>query len=121
MQSFRDLKVWQKGHCLTLDIYKNTVGFPREDRYGLTSQPRRACSSVSANLAEGSCRGSDKDFARFVNIALGSASEVEYFLLLARDLHYLTESAYVALDEQVREVKRMLTGLKQRLMASCAD
>ncbi len=115
MQSFRDLNVWQKGHRLTLDIYRQTKRFPSDERFGLTSQIRRACAAICANLAEGCCRHSDKDFARFVDIALGSASEVEYFLLLARDLNHVSEDQYAALVEQTREVKRMLTGLNQRL------
>ncbi len=115
MQSFRDLNVWQKAHRLTLRIYSLTGGFPQDERFGLTSQLRRACASVCANLAEGCCRKSDKDFARFVDIAMGSGSEVEYFLLLARDLNHLTECDYASLDEQIQEVKRMLTGLNHRL------
>ena len=105
MQSFRDLRVWQKGHQLTLQVYEVTATFPKDERFGLTSQLRRACASICANLAEGACRISDKDFARFVDIALGSASEVEYFLLLSRDLKYVTESDHAALDEQIREIK----------------
>ena len=100
---------------MTLEIYKVTSGFPSNERFGLTSQLRRACASICANLAEGCCRTSDKDFARFVDMALGSASEVEYFLLLARDLSHVIESEHASLDEQIREVKRMLTGLNQRL------
>ncbi len=121
MQNFRELNVWQKGHRLTLDVYKITVGFPQDERFGLTSQLRRACASICANLAEGCCRNSDKDFARFVDIGLGSASEVEYSLLLARDLSYLTETEYARLDERVQEVKRMLTGLNQRLRSKSAS
>ena len=115
MQDFRDLSVWQKAHELTLRVYRMTASFPQDERFGLTSQLRRACASVGANLAEGCCRHGDADFARFVDFALGSAGEVEYFLLLARDLDHLTVSEYAAVDEQVREIKRMLTGLKQRL------
>ena len=115
MQSFRNLNVWRKAHELTLRIYSLTGGFPQDERFGLTSQLRRACASIGANLAEGCCRNSDRDFARFVDIAMGSGSEVEYFLLLARDLNHLTESDYASLDEEILEVKRMLTGLMQRL------
>ena len=115
MQDFRDLQVWEKAHGLTLEIYDVTKGFPQDERFGLTSQLRRACASICANLAEGCCRHSDRDFARFVDMAMGSGSEVEYFLLLARDLNHLTESDYASLDEQSREVKRMLTGLNQLL------
>src|SRR4051794_33722106 len=108
VQDFRNLKVWQKAHALTLAVYRGTHGFPGDERFGLTSQLRRSCASISANLAEGCARGGDNDFARFVSIAAGSASETDYHLLLARDLHYLEESEYQSLFEQVCEVKRML-------------
>jgi four helix bundle protein len=78
VQDFRDLKVWQKAHELTLAVYRVTAGFPREEQYGIVSQLRRAAASVPANLAEGRCRRTDRDFGRFVGIALGSASETEY-------------------------------------------
>jgi four helix bundle protein len=87
MQDFRNLKVWEKAHALTLDVYRTTRSFPSDERFGLTNQLRRSCSSVPANLAEGCARFSDIDFARFVNNAAGSASETDYHLLLARDLH----------------------------------
>ena len=78
MQNFRNLKVWQKAHMLTLDVYKATKSFPREEMYGLTSQIRRASVSIAANIAEGTCRNGDADFGRFLQMAAGSASEVEY-------------------------------------------
>ncbi len=84
MQDFRKLKVWSKAHVLTLDVYKASEAFPREEIYGLTSQLRRASVSIGANIAEGTCRKGDVDFARFLQMAAGSASEVEYHLLLAR-------------------------------------
>jgi four helix bundle protein len=115
MQSFRDLKVWQKAHELTLGVYKSTASFPREELYGLTSQLRRAAASVPANLAEGRCRRGDREFARFVGIALGSASETEYHLLLARDLGFLPQAEHESLAGQVEEVKRMLSVLYDRL------
>ena len=87
MKDFRDLQVWQKAHGLTLAIYRVTVTFPRQELYGLTTQLRRASSSIAANLAEGCGRNSDAEFARFCSIAMGSASELEYHLLLARDLN----------------------------------
>ena len=86
MKDFRDLKAWERAHPLTLAIYRATRAFPREELYGLTSQLRRGATSVSSNIAEGCGRGSDADFARCLQIAMGSASEVEYQLLLARDL-----------------------------------
>ena len=86
MQNFHELKVWQKAHQLTLAVYQTTATFPREELYGLSTQLRRSCSSIPANLAEGCGRNGAADFARFCTIAMGSASELEYHLLLARDL-----------------------------------
>jgi len=115
MQDFRNLKVWQKAHALTLAVYRGTRNFPAEEKFGITSQLRRSCASISANLAEGCARGGDVDFARFVNVAAASASETDYHLLLARDLQYLDESAYQALFEQISEVKRMLNSFERTL------
>jgi four helix bundle protein len=117
MQAFRNLKVWEKAHILTLDIYKSSRTFPREETYGLTSQMRRSSASIGANLAEGCCRKGDGDFGRFVQIAVGSASELEYHLLLARDLNLLKGPEYQRLAEATIEVKRMLTSLLHRLRA----
>lgn len=85
MKDFHELKVWQKAHQLTLAVYQVTAAFPREELYGLTSQLRRCSSSTPANLAEGCGRDGDAEFARFCSIAMGSASELEYHLLLAKD------------------------------------
>ena len=115
MQDFRDLKVWQKAHEAVLQIYRATQSFPDTERYGLTSQIRRVAVSVPANIAEGSVRSSDADFARFLHIAIGSASEVDYCLLLARDLGYLPVVSYETADQQLQEIKRMLNGLLARL------
>lgn len=115
MQDFRNLKVWQKAHALTLEVYRNTRSFPIDERFGLTTQLRRSCSSVPANLAEGCARGGDADFARFVNIAAGSASETDYHLLLARDLGYFDETSYKPLLDQISEVKRMLNSSERTL------
>ncbi len=117
MQAFRDLKVWHKAHRLVIDIYRVTEGFQAAERYGLTSQIRRSASSVPANLAEGCGRGSDADFGRFVQIGLGSASELEYHLLLARDLGFLGAECHESLEPQIVEVKRMLSGLLTKLRA----
>jgi len=117
MQDFRLLQVWQKAHQLTLAVYQHTHSFPSAERYGLTSQLRQAGSSIPANLAERCGRGSDADFARFVQIAIGSASELDYHLLLARDLGYLTDEVHHACKEQVGRVTRMLHGLLKRLRA----
>ena len=115
MQSFRDLKVWEKGHLLTLAVYKVTEKFPREEVYGLTSQMRRSASSVPANIAEGCCRDGDRDFARFLQTALSSASELEYHLLLGRDLGLLNTACYEDLESQTTEIKRMLTSFIRKL------
>ncbi len=111
MQDFHTLKVWEKAHQLTLDVYRATVGFPKEELYGLTSQIRRASSSIPANIAEGCGRGGNPELKQFLNIALGSASELEYHLLLARDLNYLNTSDYEHLANSTVEVKKMLTAL----------
>jgi four helix bundle protein len=113
MKDFHNLKVWVKAHQLTLEVYTATGAFPRDEIYALTAQLRRAVSSVPANIAEGCGRGGDIDFARFLQIAMGSASEVEYFLLLARDLHYLNPDTFQSLTAQVIETKRMLASLLQ--------
>ncbi len=115
MQDFRELVVWQKAHALTLAVYGATQGFPPDERFGLTSQLRRAAASMPSNLAEGRCRATDKDFARFVGIALGSAAEVDYFLLLARDLRMLDAETYNTLNGHVDEVKKMLSASHTRL------
>jgi four helix bundle protein len=115
VKNFRDLKVWAKSHQLTLDVYRATRFFPKDELYGLTSQIRRSCSSIPANIAEGCGRGSDADLARYLQIAMGSASELEYHLLLACDLGLLPPDIQQPLDAEVTEVKRMLTSFIQKL------
>ncbi len=115
MQNFRNLKVWAKAHGLTLAAYKATQTFPKTEQYGLTAQIRRSASSVCANIAEGCGRGGKIDFARFLQIAFGSASELEYHLILAVDLRLLEQTTYDSLDVAVIEVKRMLASLIRRL------
>ena len=117
MKDFRDLKVWEKAHQLTLAVYKSTKRFPRDEVYGLTGQIRRACASIPANVAEGCGRGGDAELARFLQIAMGSASELEYHFLLAHDLGLLDDSVYDELTGEVTEVKRMLTSFLQKLKA----
>ena len=111
------MKVWEKAHQLTLEVYRATASFPREEAYGLTSQIRRASSSIGANLAEGCGRSGDTEFARFCSIARGSASELEYHLLLAKDLQFLPASLHEKLAADAVEIKRMLTALIQKLTA----
>ena len=117
MQSSRNLKVWEKAHFLTLDVYRSSKPFPRDEMYGLTSQMRRASASIGANIAEGTCRRGDCEFGRFLQIAIGSASELEYHLLLARDLALLKSLDYQRLAEEVVEVKRMRSSLIHKLRA----
>ncbi|MGQ9850168.1 MAG: four helix bundle protein [Aggregatilineaceae bacterium] len=109
------MQVWHKAHALTLEVYRVSGEFPREEMFGLTSQVCRASSSIPANIAEGCGRGSDGEFGRFLQIAMGSASELEYHLLLARDLGYLDGETHTSLETRVTENKRMLTGLIQSL------
>lgn len=115
MQDFRRLDVWHEAHELTLDVYRCTKTFPDDERFGLTSQLRRSCSSIGANLAEGCGRGSDTDFARFVQMATGSACEVECHLILASDLDYLSRDHHAPLEQQIQKVRRMLIALLKRL------
>jgi four helix bundle protein len=117
MRDFHGLLVWQKSHALTLGVYRMTKSFPTDERFGIISQLRRAASSVPANLSEGCGRGSESDFGRFVQIAMGSAAEVEYHLLLAKDLGYITEEHFSATTKDVQEVKRMLASLLKTVRA----
>jgi len=115
MVDFKDLKVWQKAHLMTLSTYRATAGFPKEEMYGLTSQLRRAAASIGANIAEGCGRRSDGEMCRFLQIARGSAAEAEYHLLLARDLRFLNDKDFAMLTHQADELQRTLTGLMQRV------
>jgi four helix bundle protein len=115
MQDFRNLDVWKRSHDLTLAVYRATKLFPDDERYGLTSQLRRAAASIPANLAEGCGRGSDADFGRFVQNAMGSSSELEYHFLLSKDLNYLTNDLYTNLSDEITGIKRMLTSLLRRI------
>src|SRR5687767_68947 len=114
MIDFHGLKVWQKSHALTLDVYRETYHALRKDR-GLASQARRAAASVSANIVEGCGGPSEAELARFLRIALKSAVELEYHLLLAHDLAYLPDRRYAVLRSGTQEVKRMLIGLLKKI------
>lgn len=118
MRNYRDLEVWQKAHELTLAVYQETAGFPKGELYGLTSQIRRACVSIEANLAEGCGRRGDGEFARFVQIAMGSASELDCHLLIAKDLGFLASDIHVRLQRDLSRVRRMLSGLYDAIVAS---
>jgi len=115
VRNFREQKIWQKGHNLVLKIYKVTRKFPREELYGLISQMRRAGVSIPANIAEGCGKKGDADFARFLQISMGSASELEYYVLLSHDLSYLSTEESQTLTADVTEIKRMLTSFIQTL------
>ena len=117
MRDFKQLKVWQKSHALTLQVYKVTKTFPREETYGLVSQIRPSSSSIPANIAEGCGRDGDAEFARFLQIAMGSATELEYHIILARDLGLIAPTTFDALNDEVTQTKRMLTTFIQRVRA----
>ena len=111
MRNYRDLQTWNKAHNLTLELYKLSRQFPKEEIYGLTSQLRRAASSIGANLAEGCGRQSNPEFARFVRISMGSASELDYHLVLSRDLGFIENTTYGRLSKGLTEVRKMLASL----------
>jgi four helix bundle protein len=111
MQDFRKLQIWENSHELTLEIYKVTKSFPKEELFGLTSQIRRSTSSIPTNISEGCVKSSQKEFSRYLYIALGSASETEYLILLCYELNYLTEEDYIKLLIDIQKVKKMLISL----------
>jgi four helix bundle protein len=115
MKDFRDLHVWRKAHLLVLASYRTTGGFPKQETYGLTSQIRRCAASIAANIAEGCGKRGNGEFQRYLNIAAGSASELEYHFLLARDLNLLDGANYDQLNSCVIEVKRMLASLVRKI------
>ncbi|HEX5520747.1 MAG TPA: four helix bundle protein [Longimicrobiaceae bacterium] len=115
MGDYRSLKVWEKAHGLVLAVYQSTESFPKSEMFGLTGQLRRAAASIPANLAEGSGRDGDRELARFCRIALGSAAELDYHLLLARDLGLLDPATHLELESHTTEVRRMLSALIRSL------
>ena len=115
MQDFRKLAVWEKAHHLTLEIYKVTSSFPKDELFGLTSQTRGACASIPANIAEGCGRGSRGELARFLQIASGSAAELEYHLLLGHDLNLIKTNDYEQMASDLIEIRRMLNRLTQKV------
>lgn len=115
MRDFRNLLVWQRSHELTLEAYRVTKGYPKEELYSLTTQTRRASYSIPTNIAEGCGKSTEADFARFLDIAMGSACELEYEMILARDLEYLPSREYDPIQSMIVEVKRMLAALVQRV------
>lgn len=117
MKDFRDLRVWESAHRLTLDVYKLTGCFPKAELYGLSSQMRRCSASIAANIAEGCGRRGNGEFHRFLQMASGSASELDYHFLLARDLQFLSEADYARISKALSQLRRMLTALIQRVDA----
>jgi four helix bundle protein len=115
MQDYRKLTVWKKSHMLTLSVYKITSNFPKSEVYALTSQMRRSCASIPTNIAEGCGRDGGSELKQFLRIAQGSASELEYQILLAKELTFLTTNEYSNLDNQLNEVRRMLTAFINKL------
>lgn len=115
MRNYRDLQVWTKAHAVTLELYRLSRSFPREETYGLTSQLRRAAMSMGSNLAEGCGRRTSSELAHFVRIAMGSASELDYQLLLCRDLEYLKTDDYTRTANKLTEVRKMLTSLLSKV------
>lgn len=120
MRDFKELLVWQKAHRLTLELYRATTNLPDEERYGLKSQIRRCSASVGANIAEGCGRRGNGQLHQFLQIATGSVSELEYHLLLCRDLGYLTVDTHKKLEISVIELRKMLASLIAKVeVANC--
>jgi len=117
MQDYRKLKVWRKAHELTLAVYAATAAFPREEQYGLTSQIRRSASSIPSNIAEGCGRDGNAELRRFLFVALGSANELEYQLLLSRELGFLAPDTHETLSAAASEIKQMLSALIAKMRA----
>jgi four helix bundle protein len=115
MKDFKKYDIWNLGHLFTLKIYELTKSFPKEETYGITSQIRRASSSIPTNISEGCGRDSDPEFNRFLTIALGSASEVEYLIILAKDLKYINNDSFEELSQDINTIKRKTYSLKQKL------
>ena len=115
MKDFRELKVWEKAHLLTLAAYKLTIGFPKHELFGLVAQIRRCSSSIPANIAEGCGRLGNSELHRFLQIACGSTSELEYHFLLTSDLGYLPDHNYAETQKQLLELKRMLVALTRKV------
>ncbi|MXS72322.1 four helix bundle protein [Flavobacteriaceae bacterium W22] len=115
MRDFKKFEVWQLSHQLTLKIYKATRDFPKEELFGITSQIRRSFASIGYNISEGSGRNSDKEFANFINFALGSSNEAENQLILSKDLEYISEEKFQILEEELIILKKKLVALWNRL------
>lgn len=117
VQNFYQLDAWKKGHTLVLEIYVLTRKFPKEELYGITSQVRRVASSVTANIAEGFGRFHYNDKIRFYHLARGSVGEVQNFLFLARDLHFIEHEECDGLKEKLDDIRRLINGLIRSIEA----
>ena len=115
MRDFKKYDIWQLSHELTLEVYKITSTFPKEELFGVSSQLRRATSSIPTNISEGCGRNSDKEFNQFLNIALGSALETEYLFILSKDLNYLNQEQFQDLELKINNIKSKIYKLKQKL------
>jgi len=118
VNTFKDLIVWEKSHQLTLEIYKTSLKFPSDEKYGLISQMRRAAYSVPANIVEGHSRKSKKEFIQFLNIAKGSLEELKYFIILSNDLKYIDNQKRIFLEEKAEEVSMILYSFTKSLINS---
>ena len=115
MRDFKKYDVWNLSHLLVIEIYKEVSHFPENEKYGIVSQIKRAAYSIPSNFSEGCGRGSDADFNRFIQIALGSAHEVEYFIILAQDLKYIAKQTSEKLQADVNIIKMKLYNLSLKL------
>lgn len=113
MRDYRKIVAWQRGHALALRIYRATASFPGHEQQGITSQLRRAASSVPANIVEGAARSTKRDYVRYLGIALSSLKETEYFLLLSHDLSYIDTHAYEVLTAEMNQTFAALVGLQK--------
>lgn len=118
MRDFRQLRVWEDAHSRTLIIYQITKNFPKEELFALTNQMRRASFSIPTNIAEGCGRETNKDYAHFLQIAIGSSFELDYQILLAKDLNYIDEKKYLELNDKVDKIKRQLAILIKKIRAA---
>jgi four helix bundle protein len=115
MRNFQDLTIWVKSHQLTLSIYSITKSFPKEELYGLISQMRNSASSIPTNIAEGCGRNTNPDFKRFLTIATGSSSELEYQCILSRDLKFITDETFNKLQSEIIEIRKMIYSFSSKL------
>ncbi|MFD0863747.1 four helix bundle protein [Sungkyunkwania multivorans] len=115
MRDFKKYEIWQLSHQFTLNIYSLTNSFPKDEQYGIISQLRRASSSIPTNISEGCGRDSEADFNRFLTIALGSASESEYLIILSKDLNLIDENSFEEFNEKINTIKRKIYQLKRKL------